>query len=68
MYGGMRVQTFAALCVVVSILFIMAVASEVFINGVLHPASAFGYLLLSTTISGVLTSVILAKIDERVAN
>lgn len=64
----MRVQSFAALCVVVSILFIMAVASEVFINGVMQPSSAFGYLLLSTTISGVLTAIILAKIDDHIAN
>lgn len=59
----MRVQTLTALFIVTAILFIMAVAAEVFVDGVLRPSSIFGYLIVTTLISGVCSSVIIGKIN-----
>lgn len=62
----MRVQSLASLFVVVAILFIMAVAAEVFVDGFMKPASLFGYLIITTMITGVLASVIVEKINARI--
>lgn len=59
----MRVQALASLFVVMAILFIMAVAAEVFVDSFMKPASLFGYLIITTMITGVLASVIVKKIN-----
>jgi phage-related holin len=61
----MRVQSVASLFVVVAILFIMAVAAEVFVGGFMQPSSLFSYLIVTTLITGVLASVIIQKIDAK---
>ena len=62
----MRVQSLASLFVVVAILFIMAVAAEVFVDGFMKPSSLFGYLIITTLVAGVLASVIVEKINAKV--
>ena len=62
----MRVQTLASFFIVVAILFIVAVASEVFIDGLMKPSSLFGYLVISTMITGVFASVIIQNIDTKI--
>jgi len=59
----MRVQSLASLFIVTAILFIMAVAAEVFVTGFMKPTSLFGYLIVTTLITGVLASVIVERID-----
>lgn len=61
----MSTKTIAALFVVVSILFIMAVAAEVFIDSYMKPSSLFGYLLVTTLLSGVMASVVVEKINSQ---
>ena len=58
----MRVRTFAVLLVVMAIYFIMAVASEVFIDDFIRPQSLFTYLLLST----IITSTAALTVDVNV--
>jgi hypothetical protein len=62
----MKVQSVAALVTVMAILFIMAVASEVFIDDFLEPSSMFGYLILTTLISGLTASVVVEKINAKI--
>ena len=62
----MRVRTLSSLFVVVAILFIMAVAAQVFVDDLLHPSSVFGYLFVTTLITGVLASAITEKINMRI--
>lgn len=59
----MRVKTLSTLCIVTSILFIMAVAAEVFVDGLMRPASLFGYLAVTTFITGIVASAVVERID-----
>ena len=61
----MRVQSLSSLFIVVAILFIMAVASEVFVDGFMKPSSLFGYLIVTTLITGVLASVIVERVNAK---
>tara|TARA_B110000967_G_C18663781_1_gene449509 strand:+ start:172 stop:330 length:159 start_codon:yes stop_codon:yes gene_type:complete len=49
-----------------AILFVIAVASEIFIEDHMKPSSLFGYLIITTMFSGVLSSVIVEKIDAKI--
>lgn len=62
----MRVRSLSSLFLVVAILFIMAVAAEVFVDDVMKPTSVFGVLAVTTLTTGVLASVITEKIDARI--
>jgi hypothetical protein len=64
----MRVQSLATLFIVMSILFLMAVAAEVFVDGFMKPSSLFGYLIITTMTTGVLASVIIEKINAKILN
>jgi antibiotic biosynthesis monooxygenase (ABM) superfamily enzyme len=59
----MRATTPAALFIVMAILYIMAVASQVFSSDFLQTSSVFSSLLISTLVSGALASVVIEKID-----
>ena len=62
----MRVQSLASLFIVIAILFVMAVAAEVFIDDFMKPSSLFGYLTISTLITGVLATAIVEKINVKI--
>jgi hypothetical protein len=62
----MRVKSLSSLCLVMAILFVIAVASEIFIEDHMKPSSLFGYLIITTMFSGVLSSVIVEKIDAKI--
>lgn len=62
----MSVRGVATVLIVTAIMFIMAMAAQVFIDDFLKPPGLFGYLILTTLISGVITSVITEKIDARI--
>jgi hypothetical protein len=62
----MRVQSLTALTIVLSILLVMATATEVFVDDHIEPDSAFTYLLVTTLISGTITTILLEKVDARV--
>jgi hypothetical protein len=61
----MRVRSAATLYLVVAILFIIAVATEVFIVDLMHPMSTFSYFVLTTLLSGVLASIVVERIDAK---
>lgn len=58
----MRIQTLTSLFIVMAVLFVMAVASQVFVDDVLKPASLFGVLVVSTFFTGNVASWITEKI------
>ena len=49
--------------IVISILFIIAIATEIFLKDDLKPQSLFAYILLNTLISGLISSIILEKLN-----
>lgn len=57
--------TLAAFGVVFCILFILAVASEIFVREELHPRSKFQNLLLTTILSGLLAGLVIEKMNLR---
>lgn len=57
----MQVRTFSALCIVMAVLLIFAVAAEVFIDDYIEPRSMFAYLVLGTLITG--TASLMVDID-----
>ncbi len=59
----MRPRSVAAILIVTAVLFVMAVASEVFIVDLLHPTSLFGYLILTTLGSGLMASIVLERFN-----
>ena len=54
--------------IVISILFIISIATEIFLEDDLKPKSLFGYLLLNTLISGIISSVILEKLNVTITS
>lgn len=62
----MKLRTVADLFIVMAILFIMAVAAEVFIDDFLHPQSLFTYLLLTALISGLAATAAVEKLGAKV--
>ena len=62
----MRARSLASLFITVAILFVMAVAAEVFVDDFMKPSSLFGYLLVTTLITGVLTTMIFEKINTKI--
>ena len=61
----MRAQTVATLFIVFSIMFVIAVACEVFMDDLMRPSSLFGSLIFSTLFTGLLASLILEKMNAR---
>ena len=62
----MRVKSVASLYVVLAILFIMAVAAEVFVDAFVRTSSLFNYLLVTTIVTGVITSAIVEKVNAKI--
>lgn len=56
----------AALLLIIAILFIVAVAARVIADDTIRPASTFAYLLVSTALTGTLTTVLIEKVNARV--
>jgi len=49
--------------IVMSILFIIAIATEIFLADEFKPKSLFGYLLINTIISGIISSIVLENLN-----
>jgi len=62
----MRVQPLTSLFIIMAILFVMAVASEVFVDDIMKPSSLFGYLIITTLITGILATVIVEKVNAKI--
>lgn len=54
----MRVPSATALMIITAICFIVAVAAEVFIDDYIRPSSMFGYILVSTVLTGFATMAV----------
>ena len=62
----MLVKSVASLFIVTAILFVFAVGSEIFIDDFMKPRTLFGYLIVSTLITGIVASVVIEKIDAKI--
>ena len=62
----MRVRSVATLYLVLAILFAMAVATEAFVEDIVRPPTLFGYLIISTLVGGLITTVISEKLDAKI--
>lgn len=62
----MRVRSLSSLYIVVAILFIMAVAAEVFTIDLLKPASLFASLIITTLATGIFTSAVFEKTNIKI--
>lgn len=62
----MRVQSFATLYLVMAILFVVAVATEAFVDDVMRPSTVFGFLAISTLISGLTTTIVTEKLNAQI--
>lgn len=62
----MSVEAVASLFIIIAVLFIMAVAAEVFVDTVMRPRSLFVTLLASTVVTGIITTITFEKINTRV--
>ena len=61
-----RLKTVTALYLVVAILFILAVATQVFVTEFLDPSSLFQYTVFMTIISGIISSIIIEQMDVKI--
>lgn len=61
-----RTRSATALLLVVAILFITAVASEIFVDDFLSTPGLFGYLLFTTLTAGVLATVVVERANIRI--
>lgn len=52
--------------IIISILFIITIAIEIFLEDDFKPKSLFGYLLLNTVLSGIISTIILEKLDTKI--
>ena len=59
----MRVRTLAALYIIMAILFIMAVAAQVYTTDVMKPTSVFRYLIVTTLITGIFASGLIKRMN-----
>jgi hypothetical protein len=50
--GGMRVQTFSALFLLMTLMLVYAIAAQVFVDDYIKPHSMFNFLVLGTLITG----------------
>jgi len=62
----MNADALSALLVIVAILFVMAVSSEILVGDELRDRNLFGYLFVSTLVFGVVTTLLIEKIDARI--
>jgi hypothetical protein len=60
----MRVRTVSALFLVMALYYVLAVASEVFVDDFVKPRSLFSYLLVSTILSGIVALVVEIDVPE----
>jgi len=52
--------------IIISILFIITISIEIFLEDDFKPKSLFGYLLLNTVLSGIISTIILEKLDTKI--
>ena len=62
----MRVRSVATLYLVFAILFVVAVATEIFVEDTLRPVGLFAYLAISTLVSGAITTVVTERLDTQI--
>jgi len=59
-------RTATVICLILAIVFIISLASEVFIDDLVRPQSAFGYLLISSVFTGILATILVETIDVQI--
>ena len=59
----MNYKIIYSIAIIISILFIITIAVEIFLEDDFKPKSLFGYLLLNTVLSGIISTVILEQLD-----
>jgi len=61
-----RLKSLIAILLVVSILFIFAVATQVFMGDFIQTNSLFVYMLFSSVVTGLISSILIEKIDVKI--
>ena len=59
----MNYKIIYSIAIIISILFIITIAVEIFLEDDFKPKSLFGYLLLNTVLSGIISTVILEQLN-----
>ena len=62
----MKTRWASVILLVTAILFIIAMAAQVVIDDYVHPRSVFVFLIWSTLLSGIVSTVLVEKIDARI--
>ena len=62
----MSIGSLAAFFLVFAILLVMAIVAEVFTDEIAKPKTLFGYLAISTLVSGITTTIVTEKLGARV--
>jgi hypothetical protein len=62
----MNYKILYSVVIIISILFIITIAVEIFLEDDFKPKSLFGYLLLNTILSGIISTVILERLNTKI--
>lgn len=64
----MNYKILYSVVIIISILFIITIAVEIFLEDDFKPKSLFGYLLLNTILSGIISTVILERLNTKITS
>lgn len=62
----MRVRSVSTLLLIIAILLVLAVGTNIFVDGIDHPLSFFASIVATTLIAGISATLIIEKIDAKV--
>lgn len=64
----MNYKILYSVVIIISILFIITIAVEIFLEDDFKPKSLFGYLLLNTLLSGIISTIILERLNTKITS
>lgn len=64
----MNYKILYSVVIIISILFIITIAVEIFLEDDFKPKSLFGYLLLNTVLSGIISTIILERLNTKITS
>lgn len=62
----MKTKTLATLCIVMAILLVIAVTTELFIDDYMRPSTLFASIVVSTLVSGVVSTIVVEKLNAAI--
>ena len=64
----MNYKILYSVVIIISILFIITIAVEIFLEDDFKPKSLFGYILLNTLLSGIISTIILERLNTKITS